>query len=179
MRYTIQTLVLDPNVLRDSILVRMEIVQFEAYLHVNAIMWRQMFRELRALTNDKSMGLNPLELNDLYEELWNVGTLLQGDGWRAILDDAYRPWPRLRQDTPIGCKFYAVHDRHKVPLSPLLVSLHVTQILNNFHTLHYHSPHRWRTCVCSGRTTHARTSLCTRQSWEKSLNSLARVFTNP
>ncbi len=46
LRYTIETLVLDPNVLRDSILARMEIVQFEAYLHVNAIMWRQVFREL-------------------------------------------------------------------------------------------------------------------------------------
>ncbi len=50
-------------------------------------MWRQVFRELRALTNDKSMALNALELNDLYEELWNVGTLLQGDSWREIFDD--------------------------------------------------------------------------------------------
>ncbi len=54
LRYIIETLVLEPNLLRDSILVRMEIVQFEAHLHVNAIMWRQVFRELRALTNDKT-----------------------------------------------------------------------------------------------------------------------------
>ncbi len=68
------------------------------------------------------MALNPLELNDLYEELWNVGTLLQNDSWREILHDTYRPWPKVRPDTPIGCKFYAVHDRHKVPLFPLHLS---------------------------------------------------------
>ena len=28
-------------------------VQFEAFIHVNAVMWRVMYRELRALTNDK------------------------------------------------------------------------------------------------------------------------------
>ncbi len=41
----------------------------KAYLHVNAIMWRQVFRELRALTNDKTIKVNPLQLNDLYEHL--------------------------------------------------------------------------------------------------------------
>jgi hypothetical protein len=43
-------------------------VQFEAFIHVNAVMWRVMYRELRALTNDKKMALNPMDLNDLYEE---------------------------------------------------------------------------------------------------------------
>jgi hypothetical protein len=117
MQYTIETLLLEPNVLRDSILVRLEMVQFEAYLHVNAIMWRQVFRELRALTNDKTIALNPLELNDLYEELWNVGSLLQTDSCLDIFDDNYRPWPKLRGDTPIGVKFYDIHDRDKVPLT--------------------------------------------------------------
>jgi hypothetical protein len=91
MQYTIETLLLEPNVLRDSILVCLEMVQFEAYLHVNAIMWRQVFRELKALTNDKTIALNPLELNDLYEELWNVGSLLQTDSCLDIFDDNYRP----------------------------------------------------------------------------------------
>jgi hypothetical protein len=26
----------------------------------------------------KGVGLNPMELNDLYDHLWNLGTLLQG-----------------------------------------------------------------------------------------------------
>ncbi len=73
------TLVLDPNVLRDSILVRMEMLHFEAYIHVNAIMWHLVYRELRALTNDSKMGLNPMQLNDIYDHLWNVGVLLKSD----------------------------------------------------------------------------------------------------
>ncbi len=44
-------------------------------------MWRVMYRELRALTNDRKMALNPMDLNDLYEEAWSVGALLQTDDW--------------------------------------------------------------------------------------------------
>ncbi len=36
-----------------------------------------MYRELQALTNDKTLALNPMDLNDLYEEVWNVGAILQ------------------------------------------------------------------------------------------------------
>ena len=39
-----------------------------------AILWRVVFRELRALTNDKKMALNPFELNNLYEEYGQWGT---------------------------------------------------------------------------------------------------------
>ena len=84
-------------------------MHFEAYVHVNAIMWKVPptphpyppltlkhrtitdtlpwpqvgFEELRGLTNktdlqQKGVGLNPMELNDLYDHLWNLGTLLQG-----------------------------------------------------------------------------------------------------
>ena len=67
-------------------------VQFEAYLHVNAILWRVVFRELRALTNDKRMALNPLELNNLYEDLWAVGDMLLTDDSLHLLQDEYRPW---------------------------------------------------------------------------------------
>ncbi len=111
--------------LRDSTLVRIETVQFEAYLHVNAIMWQKVFRELRALTNDKTIALKPLELNELYEELWNVGTLLQSERCLEILHGTYRPWPRVREDTPIGCKFYDMHDHHKVPLFLLVLNLNL------------------------------------------------------
>jgi hypothetical protein len=78
-------------------------MHFEAYVHANAIMWKVShpdphprtnpdtypypqvaFEELRGLTNktdlqEKGVGLNPMELNDLYDHLWNLGTLLQGD----------------------------------------------------------------------------------------------------
>ncbi len=62
-------------------------MQFEAFIHVNAVMWRVMYRELRVLTNDKKMALNPMDLNDLYEEAWSVGALLQTEDWSTIMDE--------------------------------------------------------------------------------------------
>jgi hypothetical protein len=51
MDYTIECLQLGPNVLRDSILTRIQDQRFEAYVHANAILWKVVFHELRALTN--------------------------------------------------------------------------------------------------------------------------------
>ncbi len=92
----------------------MEIIQYECYVHVNAIMWRVVYRELRALTNDSDMALNPMELNDIYEELWNVGTLLQNEAEvLSIMEDDFRPWPKIKEDTEKSRVFYDVHDRAK------------------------------------------------------------------
>jgi hypothetical protein len=77
-------------------------------------MWRVVYRELRALTNDGAMALNPMELNDIYEELWNVGTLLQNNGEvLSIMEDDFRPWPKVKEDTEKSRLFYEVHDRAK------------------------------------------------------------------
>ena len=76
-------------------------------------MWRQVFRELRALTNDKTMKVNPLQLNDLYDHLWNLGELLTTDSCLELLDDDFRPWPKHPLEMG-GDKFYAIHDRNKV-----------------------------------------------------------------
>ena len=73
-----ETLVLDPNVLRDSVSQRLEMRQFQAYVHVNAIMWVIGFDELRFLTNSKKISMNPLEVNFLYENLWELGNVLKG-----------------------------------------------------------------------------------------------------
>ena len=64
--YCIQTLILDPNILRDSTLTRIEQIRFQAYIHTNAILWKICFQELRALTNTKQMnvvglGVNPVK----------------------------------------------------------------------------------------------------------------------
>jgi hypothetical protein len=72
-----------------------------------------VFRELRALTNDKKMALNPLELNNLYEDLWAVGDLLLSDACLDLLEDDYRPWAKLRIETEVGLKFYAIYDRNR------------------------------------------------------------------
>ena len=45
----------------------MEMTPFECYVHANAILWRVMYRELRALMNDNVIALNPFEINDIYE----------------------------------------------------------------------------------------------------------------
>jgi hypothetical protein len=52
------------------------------------------------------MGLNPLELNNLYEDLWAVGDLLLTEASLDVLKDEYRPWAKLRCETEI-------HERNK------------------------------------------------------------------
>ncbi len=73
-----------------------------------------MYRELRALTNDKKLSLNPMELNDLYKEVWNVGTLLQTEDSLTILEEGLRPWPRVKEGMEASWDFYDIHDRNKV-----------------------------------------------------------------
>ncbi len=53
-------------------------------------------------------------LRQIYESVWNVGTLLRSDGvLDEILDVNYRPWPKVKEGTTISEDFYAVHDRNK------------------------------------------------------------------
>ena len=78
MTYTVQALVLKESVLRDSVLQRLSMGPFEAYMHVRAIMWVFVFQELRALTNSNKVELNPMELHGVFDHLWVVGTKLQG-----------------------------------------------------------------------------------------------------
>ena len=53
LNYTVRTLLLESNILRDSVLMQAECLHFEAYVHVCTIMWRLVFKELRGLTNSK------------------------------------------------------------------------------------------------------------------------------
>ena len=91
----------------------MEMTPFECYVHVNALLWRVVYRELRALTNDATINLNPMELNNVYEDLWNVGTLLQTAEALYLFQDNYRPWPKVKEETEESRNFYRVHDRDK------------------------------------------------------------------
>ena len=95
-------------------------IQYECYIHVNATMWRVVYRELRALTNDSTLNLNPMEINELYDHVWNVGVLLQSDDALSILELDYRPWPSVKDGTEASTEFYRIHDRNKkVPIVPL------------------------------------------------------------
>jgi hypothetical protein len=50
----------------------------------------------------------------IYESVWNVGTLLQSDAvLQEILNVDYRPWPKVKEGTTISADFYEVHDRSK------------------------------------------------------------------
>jgi hypothetical protein len=110
--YTITTVLLGPNILRDSILTRLENLHYEAYVHCCALMWKCVFQELRGLTNAANM-LNPMELNDVYDHLWNVGVHLQSDEPLSILDNDFRPWPRVRGNEARSRIFYENLERNK------------------------------------------------------------------
>jgi hypothetical protein len=117
--FTVELCVMDENVLRDAVLVRLENIRFEAYVHVNALMWKVAFAELRALTNRKEvqqsgLGMNPMELNELYDFLWNMGVLMQSEQAMDVLQPDYRPWPKLHEGDPVSVKFYSRLERHKL-----------------------------------------------------------------
>jgi hypothetical protein len=117
---------------------------FECFIHANAIMWRVVYRELRALTNDASMTLNPMEINDVYEEVWNVGVLLQSEDSLSCLDLDYRPWPKIKEDTDESKEFYRIHDRNKqvqflTYYSTLTLNLrHQSSLIPNYRLISQH-----------------------------------------
>ena len=100
LTYTCKTRQLDANILRDSIFQRLELMHFEAYIHVCATMWVVAFGELRALTNSKAVELNPLQLNAIYDKLWDLGSLLQSDDSLGVFKDGYRPWEKVEELGP-------------------------------------------------------------------------------
>ena len=93
---TCKTRQLDANTLRDSIFQRLELIHFDAYIHVCATMWVVAFEELQALTNSTEVGLNPIELHRIYDRLWELGTKLQSESWLGIYSGDYRPWEEQR-----------------------------------------------------------------------------------
>ena len=116
--YTVSTVRLGANVLRDSVLTRLENMNYEAYVHVCAILWKVAFEELRGLTNKKSIqdsgvGLNPMELNDLYDHMWNMGSLLQSEDCLSVLEIDYRPWPRVRYSEGPSRSYYNHLEKNK------------------------------------------------------------------
>ncbi len=44
IEYTVGTITLAANILRDSVLTRLENMHYEAHVHVNAIMWKVYLR---------------------------------------------------------------------------------------------------------------------------------------
>jgi len=94
LNYTNETRQSGPNVLRDSIFVRLRLLPFQAYIHTCAMVWEIGFEELRALTNSSEAELNPLEINELYEKVHEFGTLIQSPDALSIFEEGYRIWPQ-------------------------------------------------------------------------------------
>ena len=112
--YLISTLVLDPNILRDSTLQRLELHHFEAGgVHASAIMRAVAFSELRSLTNLKTMHMNPFQVHKLYDKLWAMADLLKGPHALTVLDDNYRPWEKVRTDNAECRNWYTNRDARK------------------------------------------------------------------
>ena len=53
-----------------------------------------------------------MELNGLYENLYDLGTVLQSDTCFSILDDNFRSWPHVYKDKGRSEKFYKAVDRN-------------------------------------------------------------------
>ena len=158
----------------------MEIVHYECYVHVNAIMWRVLYRELRAITNDSSLQLNPLQINDVYEEVWNVGVLLRSEEALSILDLDYRPWPKIKEGTEESINFYKVHDRNKQVLpQPLPYSLPVPYMLLFLLTIFVPYPSLRKILQHLEPTSHERTLQPTLPCCEKSWQCLGKLLKNP
>jgi hypothetical protein len=49
----------------------------------------------------------------VYEDVWNVGTLLQSDDALSVLEPNFRPWPKVKEASEASHAFYQVHDRNK------------------------------------------------------------------
>ncbi len=116
--FTVALCAMDENVLRDAVLVRLENIRFEAYVHINALMWKVAFAELRALTNRKSvqdsgLSMNLMELNELYDYLWNMDVFMQSETGIEIFQPKYRPWPKLHEGNAVSLRFYERLERNK------------------------------------------------------------------
>jgi hypothetical protein len=107
------TLVLDPNILRDSTLQRLELHHFEVGVHASAITWDVAFSELRSLTNLKTMHVNPFQAHELYDKLWAMAGLLKGPHELPVLDDNHRPWEKARADNAECRNWCANRDTRK------------------------------------------------------------------
>ncbi len=111
--YEVKSLLDDTNVLRDSILIQLETLHFEAYVDVCALMWRVIFKELRGLTNSKGLEIGPLALNVIYEQLYDVGNVLQSEKCMVVFDPMFRPWPHIYQNKNRIAKFYLHLEKHR------------------------------------------------------------------
>jgi hypothetical protein len=55
-----------------------------------------------------------MELNELYDHLWNVGVLLQSNNCLQVFEPEFRPWPKVHEGDMVSSAFYARLETNKV-----------------------------------------------------------------
>ena len=55
-----------------------------------------------------------MEMHDCYDHLWRMGTLLQGDDALDVLEEGYRPWPRVHPED-VQCQNWYVQNEARKP----------------------------------------------------------------
>ncbi len=59
------------------------------------------------------LGVNPMEINDLKDHLWNVAVVMQSDDALSVVHEDYRPWPKVRAGEAASQRIYAKLERSK------------------------------------------------------------------
>ena len=62
----------------------------------------------------KGLELNPLELNTLYEHLYDLGKKLQTEDSMVVFENGFRPWPHVFKGRGRSKKFYSRVDSNLV-----------------------------------------------------------------
>ena len=74
-----------------------------------------------------SLKINPMEMYGLYDQLWGMGTLLQGRNALDVLDDGYRPWARVHPED-VACQEWYVRNEARKPAT--MEKLHAFRIID-------------------------------------------------
>ena len=53
-------------------------------------------------------------MHDCYDDLWRMGTLMMGDDALGVLEDGYRPWPRMHPED-VKCQSWYVKNEARKP----------------------------------------------------------------
>ena len=61
----------------------------------NGQCWRFQQGKQAAVGRNTGLEISPIELNELYEHLYDVGKMLQTPECMSVFDAGFRPWPRI------------------------------------------------------------------------------------
>ena len=92
VHYTRESLRREPNILRGSVFMRLNSLEFQADLFTRAIVYDVVIEPLIFITNSNAMNMDPLTFAAIYDQIWGVAELLKSGDALEIFDDLYRPF---------------------------------------------------------------------------------------